>query len=288
MKLRPHYVLMNEVDDGTGGNAGGTVVNESSNSGSDSEDDGSDGGEDGDDGSGKNNAAMAQLYAESKARKQKLDAAKKELTDKEQKIADLEKQINEFGADVDTVKKMLADKKKAEEQLLLDEKKYGELTQRMADEHQKAIDGLKNSTSEELTAKEKLLKKKDLQIESLLTGNAFSHSTYVQQDLLISGSAAQRLYGDFFEVEDGELVPYSAPSTSSKRVPLVDASGTPLSFDEALKEIVSKDPEKDAITKSKKKPGSRSKSTQTDGTPGEKKIGRGIDRIKFARNNSQK
>ena len=205
--------------------------------------------------------AMAQLYAESKARKEKLDAAKSELNARDEELTQLKNQLKEFGTDASTVKEMLAERKKAEEDALLAEKNYDELKSRMADEHAKAIKELSEASGQEKSELEKALKKQVAINNELLVSNAFSNSTYVQKNLLITAPKARKLYEDHFEIEEGKLVGYSAPNTAGKRVPLVDASGEPKTFDEAIEEIVSKDPDKDSIIRSKAKAGSRSKSS---------------------------
>jgi hypothetical protein len=95
----------------------------------------------------------------------------------------------------------------------------------------------------------------------------FASSEFFSKETILSVSKAERLYGDFVEIEDGEVVVYDAPRGTAKRAKVMDARGNPLAFDVAIKKVVDAEPDKDTILKSKVNPGGGSKTVDGKQTP---------------------
>ena len=96
--------------------------------------------------------------------------------------------------------------------------------------------------------------------------SACANSRYLSSETILSGPKAERIYGDYVEIEDGEGVVYDAPEGAKKRAKGMDGRGNPLPFDEAIKKVIEADPDKDSFVRSKLKPGANSK-TETSGKP---------------------
>lgn len=92
---------------------------------------------------------------------------------------------------------------------------------------------------------------------------AFAKSKFFANETILTADRAERLYGDYVEIENGTAVVYDAPKTAAKRAIVMDAKGKPLSFDDAMKKVFENEPDKDSFLKSKVKPGAGS--TTQDG-----------------------
>jgi hypothetical protein len=79
--------------------------------------------------------------------------------------------------------------------------------------------------------------------------NAFANSRFVLDSLTLTPSKTKALYGDHFELIDGEVVGFDKPKGAANRTKIVDGSSNPLSFDEAMKEIIEADPDKETLIK---------------------------------------
>jgi hypothetical protein len=245
MGFRPSFMPMFEAESGSGGgNEGG---NESGNEGGE----GGKQNQGNDDGSKKEAAKLArELAGKNKA----LDTAKQEL-------ATIQDQLKKFdGIDPEAVRALLADKaaaeeakKKAEEDRLKAAGDFEALKARMASQHQKELDN-ERKAREAAEAQTTALNRR---IHELTIGASFQASTFLREETLLPPAKARRAFEDHFEVqEDGQVIGYDRPAGSKDRVPLVDARGRPLPFDEAIKQIVEADPDRDHLLKSKVRPGS--------------------------------
>jgi hypothetical protein len=185
---------------------------------------------------------------------------KKALELSARSVTQLEEQLKRFeGIDPDQIKALLEEKaeaakatKKLEEEKLRAAGDFEALKTRMLSEHQKELDAERKQASE-------IKKNVDLltsQIHELTIGSAFAGSKFIQDDLLLPTRQARRAFEEYFEVKDGEIVAYDRPAKDTGRVPLVDSKGRNLPFDEAIKQIVEADPDRDRLMKSKQKPGS--------------------------------
>ena len=102
--------------------------------------------------------------------------------------------------------------------------------------------------------------------EKANVSKTFATSEFFSKETILSPAKAERLYGDFVELEDGKVVVYDAPRGEAKRAKVMDSRGNPLPFDQAIKKVVDAEPDKDTILKSKMNPGGGSKTTE--GKPG--------------------
>jgi hypothetical protein len=98
------------------------------------------------------------------------------------------------------------------------------------------------------------------QIEDLTIGEAFSNSPFIRDELVQAMSPARnrRLYGDHFDLVDGKVVGFDKPRGEQGRSPLVDKDGQNVSFDEALKRILSSQPDFETMLRSQAKQGAGS------------------------------
>lgn len=176
---------------------------------------------------------LKEVMAQKKAAKDALDRAK-QLEDKY------------AGIDID---KLLAAAKAAEdaEQKDLERKgDYERLLQKTKEAHEREIAETR-SKLKELAEEAKAAKRAT---EASTKVNAFSNSRFVLDNLTLTPNKTRALYDDHFEIEDGEVVGYDKPKGSSNRTKLVDGSGTAVSFDEAMKQIIENDPDKETLIKS--------------------------------------
>ena len=105
----------------------------------------------------------------------------------------------------------------------------------------------------------KRLKDAQRQIDDLTVGSSFRGSKFISDETVLTGEKARKLYGDHFEIENGEVVAYDKPRGASDRTPLVDTrTGLKLGFEDALEKIVKTDSDFERIAKSKLRTGSNS------------------------------
>lgn len=214
---------------------------------------------------------------------EKEKAEKAKLLKETMKRKDAQKKIEEELAkfkDVDPEKyrELMAEKTDAEKKAAEAAGDFQRVKQMMADQHKSEVESLKseiNSLKEQLT-------NANTNIDKLSIGNSFNSSKFITENMIIPPSKAKIIYGDHFEVKDGQLVGYDKPSTASERTMLVDGTGSPLSFDKAIETIINSDPDKDNILKSSVKNGGGSKTEDIKPKEKDKKVGTGIDRISQA------
>lgn len=191
-----------------------------------------------------------------------IEKLKKEKADLLKEVMSKKEKLKEYdGIDATVAKKLLEEKKAieeankvAEKEKLEKEKNWEALKKQMVEENNKVVQGL-NDTIASLKAE---LENNKKERETLFVNNKFEESKYIRENLVLSPAKTKTLYGSYFEVENGELVAYNAPKGSSDRVRLVDASGNNLDFNKAIEKIVSQDPDKDSLLKSKVHAGSGS------------------------------
>lgn len=195
----------------------------------------------------KNNENTSVNEEVEKLKKEKADLLK-EVMAKKEKLKEYE------GIDASEAKRLLKEKKDAEEAAAAAEKEKLEkennweaLKKQMVEENDKVIKGL----NDQITALKEELENNKKERETLFMNNKFEESKYIRENLVLSPNKTKVLYGSYFEVENGELVAYNSPKGSSNRVRLVDANGNNLEFDKAIEKIVSQDPDKNTLLKSK-------------------------------------
>jgi hypothetical protein len=182
--------------------------------------------------------------------------AKKELLKtRESELAAAQAALKQFdGVDIEAIKKLMADQRDAETKKLEAAGEWDRLKKQMAEEHQKQIVTIQTEANDN----KGVIGKLQATISELTIGSAFGNSPYVKDELLIPHTKVRALFGAHFENRDGKVVAFDKPSGASERTELVDGSGNPLSFEDALKKIVDSDPDGKALTRSKIKPGAKS------------------------------
>jgi len=177
----------------------------------------------------------------------------------EEALAALQKTLAETlgdGVALEDVKRVLAERKTAEEEALKKAGDFEALKSRTVSEHRKEVDALlgkHGATVKELTSK---LEGAESEIRRLLVTNSFASSRFLADELLLTPAKAEKLYGDSFKVEekDGRRVVVAYLNGE----PLAGSDGKPLPFEDAFKEIIGRDPERDSIIKPKAKGGAGS------------------------------
>lgn len=253
--LKMHSWGYRNPDDGNGNQNGGSGGEGADGNGGKADDNGSsdkgagDKGGEGDGGK-KISDEEARLLKEVM---QKKDALKKSEAD----LAAAQQRLKEFeGVDPAEIKKLLADRKAAEEAQLAAKGEFETLKARMAEEHTKVTKVLQDENAQ-LKA---LLAQKDKVVDELSIGQQFSQSKFIADELTLTASKARTIYGAHFDLEDGKVIAYDKPRGAVGRAPLVDQYGNNVGFDEALRQIVEADPEKEALLRSKVKQGAGSDS----------------------------
>lgn len=186
----------------------------------------------------------------------------KEVMDKKAKLKEAEaaaqaanEKLKQFeGLNVDEIKAMVAAKKEAETKAMEQKGEWERLKQRMADEHKAALEATKTDADRIRAENARLASV----VDKLSIGAAFDQSQFIKGELTLTPTKTRALYGDYFDVVDGNVVPFDKPRGAAGRTQLVDQYGTSLAFDAAIAKIVDTDPEKETVLKSKTKPGAGS------------------------------
>ena len=208
----------------------------------------------------------ASLIKEVMSKKEAINTLKNQLQEVQNKLKDYD------GIDIAEVRELLQKKADDEKKRADDEKKrleekgeWERLKAQMVEQHTKEKDELFARIEESQGEMSKL----SSTIAELTVGSAFSQSQFIQNNLTLTPSKARIIYGSYFAYEDGKVVAYDKPVGSENRTPLVNASGDPLGFDEALKKIIDLDPEKEQIIRSRQRSGAGS-NTSSKTNPQEK------------------
>ncbi|KAA0573490.1 hypothetical protein [Azospirillum sp. Sh1] len=200
--------------------------------------------------------------------------AKKEKEELEKRVAEL------LGVEgIDELQGRLEAIRQDEETRLRAAGEFDKLKDRLVSEHTKEIQKLQGTLNQQVGDLKKQLEQANGQIRKLLVSNAFAGSAFINGELVITPTHAERLYGDHFKVEvDGEGNPVMR-AYNAKGEPLIDSAGNPLPFDAALAEIVNADPGKTSLFRPKAKPGAGSGALGTGGEATQKPQARGVARI---------
>ncbi len=248
---------------GTGTASGGTGdVSQTGNEGGEGGEKSGDetkaeGGEAGEAGAGdkpKLSDADAKLLKDLMAQKTRAKTLETELVDAKKRLADFE------GVDPAKARKLLADEEEAARKAAEARGEYDRLLAQMGERHQTEQAALSARLGDSQTLVATLQK----DIAELTVGSAFAGSAFVTSDLTLTANKARVIYGAHFEYKDGKVVGYDKPAGASDRTLLVSSTGEALSFDEALRALVDKDPDRDRLLRGKAKSGAGS-STVTKG-----------------------
>lgn len=259
-RLMKLHKLLDKAGEG-GSDTGGTGTTPGAEGGTDtpaSSKEGGEGGEkSGDDGKGTESgdagkAGMsdtdAKLLKELMAQKNRAKELAAELEGAKKRLSDFD------GVDPAKARKLLADEEEAARKAAEARGEYDRLLAQMGERHQAEQAALNGRLSEAQTTVSALQK----EIAELTVGSAFSGSAFVNSDLTLTATKARVIYGSHFEYKDGKVVGYDKPAGASDRTLLVSSTGEALSFDEALRALVEKDPDRDRLLRGKAKAGAGS------------------------------
>lgn len=197
-------------------------------------------------------------------------ATKAKLTDKTKEADEAKAALAAYGGvDPERVKKLIAEadaaeaaRKTAEEENLKKAGEFDRLKAMMVESHQKETKDL----SDAVTATRSELEGAKKTINDLTVGAAFSNSKFVTEQTVLPTASARKIFGDHFEVENGVPVGYDKPRGEANRTKLVNGSGDPMPFEDAIKKIVESSSEKEQLLRSNLKDGTRA--TTIDTRPG--------------------
>lgn len=163
-------------------------------------------------------------------------------------LAEATAKLKEYeGIDPVAIKKLLADQAAAEKASAEAKGDFERVKQMMAAEHAAELKKAKDELETERQEKAKISGR----VIELTVGQSFAQSDFLGKETLLPTAKARAIYGSHFEVEDGVVVAFDKPRTEANRTKLVDASGTPLAFEAAIKKIVEADPDHDSLLRSK-------------------------------------
>ena len=199
------------------------------------------------------------------------------LKETKDQLAQVKAQLSQFdGINLDEIKVILKEREESANKDLEAKGEWDRLKTNLLEQH----------TTEKVSLEEKIkalqidLQSKDGSIHGLTIGSAFSASKYIADELTLTPSKAQIVYGSHFEYQDGKIVGYDKPKGSAERTQLIGSNGEPLSFDLAVAKIIEHDADKDYLLRSKVKPGANSGTTDAVVKP--KQDVSGISRISAA------
>lgn len=207
------------------------------------------------DGKAKMSDTEAQLLKDMMKHKDASKAAQAEAADLKAKLARFD------GIDPDAVRALLAEKSAAEEKALEAKGEWERLKERMAEAHKSEV----KTIQQQLADLQGQLSARESQINELTVGTQFGQSKFITEELTLTPAKTRVVFGNHFELVDGVVTAFDKPKGAANRTPLVDSTGAPLDFDNALRKIVEADPDKDHLLKSKARSGSGS--ANQPGTP---------------------
>jgi hypothetical protein len=132
----------------------------------------------------------------------------------------------------------------------------------MAEEHTKVVTTLETTIKD----KDAALDVAQNTISDLTVGAAFSNSTYIKDELVLTPHIARQVYSSYFDVVDRKVVAFDKPRGEAGRTPLTGADGKGVGFEDAIKKIVEAQPDKDSILKSKLGSGAQSRTEKGNTT----------------------
>jgi len=168
--------------------------------------------------------------------------------------ADIQTQYD--GIDPVTARKLADDAKERERTDLEKKGEYDRIVQQMRTENAKLIE----TKVGELTTTQQALQAALSQVESLTVGEQFRKSEFISKSSALPATIAQKEFGTYFEFENGQMVPYDKPRGAAERTVMVDANGTPKTFEQAIAELHMAHPDHKSLVRTTLKAGAASKS----------------------------
>jgi hypothetical protein len=194
----------------------------------------------------------AKLLKESMKRKARIKELEQELTEFKSKLTQFD------GIDPDSIKQLLKEREDAEKTKLEQQGNWNALKEKMAKEHQAEKEQLK----QQIEQMQQQFQGSQQVIEKLTLSHQFDSSKFISDELVLTPRKAKAVYGSYFDIdEQGHVIGYDKPRGESNRTQLVDGSGDPLPFDEAMKRLIEVDPDRDELLKAKRRAGAGSSTT---------------------------
>jgi hypothetical protein len=183
------------------------------------------------------------------AARSELKAAQKELTGLKSKYGDL---------DVDQARQAIQTVTDLDSSKLVEAGKVDQIRSELKTTFESQVDNVKAEYVEAIEERDMLLRAKDRKIYDLMVSNQFRASEYVTSQLLIPPGKAELIYRDHFVIVDDVLVPLFDPDAGEKAEKVYSKArpGELADFEEAIKLIVERDPDKERIVKGKQASGS--------------------------------
>lgn len=155
------------------------------------------------------------------------------------------------GLDPEAARKALEAAKAAEIKALEDKGEYSRIIEQVRAQSEEAVAAAKA----EVAALQEQLEGVQKSVERANFTSAFANSTFLRENVVLSGPKVEALYGNYFDTVDGQIVGYDKPRGEEARTPLVDATGAPLPFEAAIEKVLKADSEWERLAKSKLKSG---------------------------------
>lgn len=165
------------------------------------------------------------------------------------------------GLDPSKARELLEKEQEAERKAAEARGDYDRLVAQMGERHKNDMARVAAELDTERSTRRTL----EQRIADLTVGNAFATSQFVSTDLTLTPTKARVVYGAHFDYVDGKVVGYDKPAGASDRTPLVDAQGETLGFEDALRALIEKDPDRDQLIRTKAKSGAASSTTTPKG-----------------------
>lgn len=202
------------------------------------------------------------------------------LKDTKDQLAQVKAQLSQFdGINLEEIKTVLKEREESANKQLEAKGEWDRLKANLLEQHTTE----KSSLAQQIEALKTELASKDGSIHGLTIGSAFSASKFIADELTLTPSKAQIVYGNHFEYQDGKIVGYDKPKGSAERTPLIGSNGDPLAFDQAIAKIIESDADKEYLLRSKVRPGASSGTADGVIKPGAKNVS-GLSRISDALN----
>lgn len=167
------------------------------------------------------------------------------------------------GVDPERVRQLVAAAEQAEREEAERRGEYDRVVASMREQQ----DAERTRLQAESSGKDEALRAAQNRIDELTIGRSFSDSKFLSEQTVLTGTKARKLFGEHFDIVDGEPVAYDKPKGAADRTPLVNANGEHLSFEAAIEKIVKADPDYDRLARASLRPGSGTAPIETTVTP---------------------
>lgn len=182
------------------------------------------------------------LQTESRDRKKALKAAKEEL----EKYTELEIDAEKYPAWKEKADKALDVMQNLDDKKLIEANKVDEIKQQVRDELTAEKDRVEKQFKKLLQEKNDQVKQTSSQIRELVVDNQFHSSKYIGDDLVITPKMARKIFGENFKVETADNKTMAVGYMDSEPIMSRSNVGQYASFDEALKQMIESDADRDA------------------------------------------